>query len=350
MTSGSGPSSVATPWGSGATQHFFSLTPDPILRAVEALGLRCTGRCLPLNSMENRVYEVELDLDDPSAIKSPSDRFVIVKFYRPGRWTKEQIQDEHDFLFDLEDADIPVVAPRRDADGKSVHLFAELQLLYCIFPKIGGRSPDELDDEQAERIGRLLARMHGIGALKDATHRVRLTPQTYGIDNLKWLVDSGTLPIEAKERYSRVVESICRISEPWFKLAKTQRIHGDGHLGNLLWGSSGPFWVDFDDMVVGPPIQDLWLMIPGRDDWAKQKMRAVLRGYEMMKPFDRTTLRLIEPLRALRFVHFAAWIGKRWDDPSFPRGFPNYGTPRWWQEQTRDLEEQLAVMQENPWT
>lgn len=344
------PSAVgSTPWGSGATQHFFTLTPDHILRAVEASGLRCTGRCLPLNSMENRVYEVELDLDDPSAVRNPSDRFVVVKFYRPGRWSKEQIQDEHNFLFDLEEADIPVVAPKRDADGVSVYLFDELQLLYCIFPKIGGRSPDELDDEQSERIGRLLARMHGIGALKDAPHRVRLNTQTYGVDNLKWLVDSGTLPAEERDRFSRVVENICRISEPWFTAAKSQRIHGDGHLGNLLWGSHGPFWVDFDDMVVGPPVQDLWLMVPGRDDWAKGKMRAVLRGYEMMKPFDRTTLRLIEPLRALRFVHFAAWIGKRWEDPSFPRGFPNYGTPRWWQEQTRDLEEQLAVMQENPW-
>lgn len=341
--------SVASPWGSGATKHFFNLTPDHILQAVERTGLRCTGRCLPLNSMENRVYEVELDLDDPSAVKSPSDRFVVVKFYRPGRWDKSQIQQEHTFLEDLVDADIPVVAPLQNEQGETVHYFPEVELLYCVFPKVGGRSPDELDDEQAERIGRLLARMHGIGAIKDAPTRIRLNPQTYGLDNLKWLVDSGTLPEEHKARYQRAVEMICKISEPWFAATKMQRIHGDGHLGNLLWGSNGPFWVDFDDMVVGPPVQDIWLMIPGRDDYAQGKMRAVLRGYDMMRPLDRSSLRLIEPLRALRFVHFAAWIGKRWDDPSFPRGFPNYGTSRWWQEQVRDLEEQVAVTQENPW-
>ena len=340
----------STPWGTGNTKHFFNLTPEIILQAVERTGIRCTGRCLTLNSMENRVYEVERDLDDPSAVKTPSDRFVVVKFYRPGRWSKTQIQQEHGFLADLIDADIPVVAPLPDENGETVHFFKELDLYYCVFPKVGGRSPDELDDEMSERIGRLLARMHGIGSIKDAPDRIRLTPQSYGLDNLKWLIDSKTLPEEHRTRYQRAVEMICQISAPWFAAAKMQRIHGDCHLGNLLWGSYGPFWVDFDDMVVGPPVQDIWLMIPGRDDWAQQKMRAVLKGYEMMRPLDRSTLRLIEPLRALRFVHFAAWIGKRWDDPSFPKGFPNYGTTRWWQEQIRDLEEQLAVTQENPWS
>ncbi|MCX6125455.1 MAG: serine/threonine protein kinase [Proteobacteria bacterium] len=340
----------STPWGTGNTKHFFNLTPEIILQAVERTGIRCTGRCLTLNSMENRVYEVERDLDDPSAVKTPSDRFVVVKFYRPGRWSKTQIQQEHGFLADLIDADIPVVAPLPDENGETVHDFKELDLYYCVFPKVGGRSPDELDDEMSERIGRLLARMHGIGSIKDAPDRIRLTPQSYGLDNLKWLIDSKTLPEEHRPRYQRAVEMICQISAPWFAAAKMQRIHGDCHLGNLLWGSYGPFWVDFDDMVIGPPVQDIWLMIPGRDDWAQQKMRAVLKGYEMMRPLDRSTLRLIEPLRALRFVHFAAWIGKRWDDPSFPKGFPNYGTTRWWQEQIRDLEEQLAVTQENPWS
>lgn len=343
--SGSNPT---TPWGVGATKHFFNLTPEHILQAVERTGRRCTGRCLPLNSMENRVYEVELDLDDSTKLKSPSDRFVIVKFYRPGRWSRAQIQEEHTFLADLVDADIPVIAPLETHD-ETVHLFEELDLLYCVFPKMGGRSPDELDDEQCERAGRLLARMHGIGALKDAPHRVKLNATTYGRDNLKWLIDSKTLPPEVAARYQAAVEHICVISEPWFNATKHHRIHGDCHLGNLLWGSYGPFWVDFDDMVVGPAVQDLWLMVGGRDEWAQAKMRAVLKGYDMMRSFDRSSLRLIEPLRALRFVHFAAWIGKRWEDPSFPRSFPNYGTLRWWQEQVRDLEEQLVFMRESPW-
>lgn len=342
--------SQQTPWGSGATKHFFQLTPETILTAVERTGIRCTGRCLAMNSMENRVYEVEREIDDISKVRSPSDRFVIVKFYRPGRWTQKQIHQEHSFLLDLVDADIPVVAPLQNEDGQTLYEYPELGLFYTVFPKVGGRSPDELDDEQNERVGRLLARMHGIGTIKDAPDRIRLTPETYGIDNLKWLVDSKTIPEDARRRYQSAVETICSVSTPWFSQAKMQRIHGDCHLGNLLWGTQGPFWVDFDDMVIGPPIQDIWLMIPGRDEWAKQKMRAVLKGYEMMRPLDRMTLRLIEPLRALRFVHFAAWIGKRWEDPSFPRGFPNYGTPRWWQEQIRDLEEQVSVIQENPWS
>jgi len=335
---------ISTPWGQSATQHFFTLTPGHILDAVERAGLRCTGRCLALNSMENRVYEVEIEVENPDRIRSPSERFVIIKFYRPGRWSWDQIQDEHDFLFDLVESDIPVVAPIRRDDGHSVFEDEALGLMYAIFPKVGGRSPDELDDDQCQRVGRLLARMHGIGATHLAEHRIRIEPETYGIANLKWLIESGTLPLDVRDRYQRAVESICTKSSPWFKAAQYQRIHGDCHLGNLLWGQEGPFWVDFDDMVIGPPVQDLWLMIPGRDDFARQKLELVLSAYEMMRPFDRSTLRLIEPLRALRFVHFAAWIGKRWEDPSFPRAFPQFGTPRWWAEQTRDLEEQLMLL------
>ena len=337
-------SSQKNPWGNSATQHFFTLTPGHILDAVERAGFQCTGRCLALNSMENRVYEVEIEIDDPRSVRSPADRFVIVKFYRPGRWSWDQIQDEHDFLFDLVEADIPVVAPKQRDDGHSVFEDESLGLMYAIFPKVGGRSPDELDDGQCERVGRLLARLHAIGALRAAEHRLRIDPETYGINNLQWLIDSGTLPIDMRDRYKHAVESICITSAPWFKAAAYQRIHGDCHLGNLLWGNEGPFWVDFDDMVMGPPVQDLWLMIPGRDDFAQRKLNLVLDAYEMMRPFDRKTLRLIEPLRALRFVHFAAWIGKRWEDPSFQRAFPQYGTPRWWAEQTRDLEEQVSLI------
>ena len=332
------------PWGDRATQHFFNLTPGHILDAVERAGFRCTGRCLALNSMENRVYEVEIELDAGVQARSPSDRFVIVKFYRPGRWTWDQIQDEHDFLFDLVDADIPVIAPFQRDDGHSIYHDEGLGLMYTVFPKMGGRSPDELNDEACERVGRLLARLHGVGALKRAKYRVTLNTDTYGTSNLRWLIDNGKIPLEFKSRYQAAVESICEISKPWFAAATQQRIHGDCHLGNLLWGAAGPFWVDFDDMVMGPPVQDLWLMIPGRDESSRLTLNKTIAAYESMRPFDRVSLRLIEPLRALRFVHFAAWIGKRWDDPSFQRAFPQYGTARWWAEQTRDLEEQKALI------
>jgi Ser/Thr protein kinase RdoA (MazF antagonist) len=334
-----------TPWGL-STKHFFELTPSHILDAVESLGYVCTGRCLALNSMENRVYEVEIELDSDYKPKSPSEKFLIVKFYRPGRWTWDQIQDEHDFLFDLAEADIPVVAPVTRPDGHSIFEDTKLDLMYALFPKVGGRSPDELDNSQCERVGRLLARMHNVGALRQAEHRVHLTPASYGVTNLKWLLDSKLIPLTLEQRYRHAVERICDLADPWFKASSPIRIHGDCHLGNLIWGQEGPFWVDFDDMVTGPAVQDLWLMIPGRDESTRQQLMALLSAYEMMRPFDRTSLRLIEPLRALRFVHFAAWIGKRWEDASFPRAFPQFGTDRWWAEQTQDLEEQLRLINE----
>jgi Ser/Thr protein kinase RdoA (MazF antagonist) len=334
-----------TPWG-GSTLHFFSLTPEHILDAVESVGYQCTGRCLALNSMENRVYEVEIELPEHHKILSPSERFVIVKFYRPGRWSRPQIQDEHDFLFNLTEADIPVVSPIVDSEGNSIFEDVKLKLFYAIFPKIGGRSPDELDESQCERVGRLLARMHSTGSLRTAKNRIHLSPETYGINNLSWLHTSGLIPLNYLERYRRAVEKICEISSPWFKDCDAIRIHGDCHLGNLIWGHDGPFWVDFDDMVTGPPVQDLWLMLPGRDDGIHHRFRKMIQAYEVMRPFDQRSIRLIEPLRALRFVHFAAWIAKRWDDPSFPRAFPQFGSDRWWAEQTRDLEEQLRIILE----
>lgn len=338
-------SQTQNPWGQ-STRNFFNLTPDHILAAVEATGHLCTGRCLALNSMENRVYEVEIEPADPNARLSPWQKFLIIKFYRPGRWTIEQIQDEHDFLFDLRDADIPVVAPLKNEKGDSVFRDKNLDLLYALFPKIGGRSPDELEELQCERVGRLLARMHNVGAIRTSKQRIHLSPATYGISNLRWLCDSGLISNECIDRYKVAVEKICSISEGWFAKCKPIRIHGDCHLGNLIWGQEGPFWVDFDDMVMGPEVQDLWLMLPGRDSSAQQLLKKLVTSYELMRPFDRSSLRLIEVLRALRFVHFSAWIGKRWSDPSFPKAFPQFATPRWWAEQTRDLEEQLRLIQE----
>lgn len=296
--------------------------------------------------MENRVYEVEVELPEGQLMTSPSERFVIIKFYRPGRWSRSQIQDEHNFLFDLVDADIPVVSPIRRENGESIFEDHQLNLLFAIFPKVGGRSPDELDDMQCERVGRLLARMHNVGALKEANHRVRLCPETYGLSNLGWLISSKLIPKSYEDRYQRSVETICQVSQPWFDDSPMIRIHGDCHLGNLIWGHEGPFWVDFDDMVTGPPVQDLWLMLPGGDEATDLRLNKLITAYEVMRPFDRRSLRLIEPLRALRFVHFAAWIGKRWQDPSFPRAFAQFGSDRWWAEQTRDLEDQLRIIKE----
>jgi len=332
-------------WGSAETKFFFELTPERILDAVEASGYRCTGRCLTLNSMENRVYEVELELDEGVVLKTPSERFRIVKFYRPGRWSETQILEEHQFLRELNDAEIPAVAPLPFSDGKTLHRIAEIDIWYTVFPKVGGRSPDELKPDQLEQIGRLMARMHNVGAAKDAPHRILLNPASYGQENLNYLLESGSLPVDIRDRYKQLVEDICRIVEPWFAKTKVQRIHGDCHPGNLLWGTEGAFFVDFDDMVRGPCVQDLWLLVPGRDEESNRQMNQMIAGYEQMREFDWDSLRLIEPLRALRFIHFSAWIAKRWNDPAFTRTFTQFGTPRYWHEQVSDLQEQLELIQ-----
>jgi len=331
-------------WGDSTTKFFFELTPEKILSAVEHLGFRCTGRSLALNSMENRVYEVEIELDANIKVKSPSERFRIVKFYRPGRWTKEQILEEHQFFFFFMEYEILVVAPIVSENGDTLHVVPEAGIFYAVFPKVGGRSPDELDTEQLARVGRLLARLHNVGAIKQAKHRLQINCNTYGKRNLNLLQELKVLPNEIADEYSDIVEKIIEISTPLFADIATHRIHGDCHLGNLLWGQEGPFFVDFDDMLIGPAVQDVWLLVPGRDEETRLKRLTMLEAYETMRPFNYSSLRLIEPLRALRFVHFSAWISARWQDPSFPRNFPQFGTSRYWQEQLLDLREQLQII------
>lgn len=330
----------------GSNQHseyFYQLTPDRILEAVEALGIRCTGRCLALNSMENRVYEVEIEVPEEQ-VKSRFDRFRVVKFYRPGRWSLNQILEEHEFLLTLKEQEIPVVCPLKFQDSTTLRLVPGSNIYCAVFPKVGGRAPDELDSEQAERIGRLLARLHIVGKAKNAQHRLKLTPNTYGLLNLEFLVKEKFLPNEISTAYSSTVKQICEICTPWFEQADCQRIHGDCHCSNVIWGSDGPFLIDFDDMLMGPSVQDLWLLLPGRDEYAQNLLAAMLRGYEQMKTFDRSTLRLIEPLRALRMIHFSAWIARRWQDPAFQRTFPQFAQPAYWNEQLSDLREQLMLI------
>jgi Ser/Thr protein kinase RdoA (MazF antagonist) len=326
------------------TRQFFALTPDTILEAVERAGFDCTGRCLALNSMENRVYEVEVETD--GELSNPSERFRVAKFYRPGRWSREQILEEHQFLLDLAERELPVVPPIQDSAGETLHEAGELGIYYALFPKAGGRTPQELSDEELLMMGRLMARVHNVGAIRTALHRLAIGPATYGLENLDYLLSSDSLPSDLRSPYVEAVKTLCDEISPWFEGVATHRLHGDCHLGNVVWGSDGPRLVDFDDMVRGPAVQDLWLMIPGRDDYANRSLALLLEGYEQMRPFDRSTLRLIEPLRTLRLIHYSAWIARRWEDPSFKAAFPQFGTHGYWREQLGDLQDQIRYIRQ----
>lgn len=337
-------------WGDPQTKYFFGLGPDRVLDAVEAAGYVCTGLCYPLNSYENRVYEVEVEEDpDLGVIKTDASSLRrIVKFYRPGRWSREQIEEEHRFLAELVDAEIPAVPPLSFPDGETLWEAPDAGVWYTIFPKVGGRMNDELNADQLEMLGRLLARLHNVGASGAAPHRPALTPSTYGLANLNYLLEHDQLPAELRDSFTGAVGEICRLSEPLFERADYHRVHGDCHLGNILWDRGRPFLVDFDDLVRAPAVQDLWLLVPGRDEESRRNLALVIESYEQLRAFDRGQFALIEPLRALRFVHFAAWIARRWQDPAFPQAFPHFGTQQYWAELTRDLHEQLALIREGP--
>jgi len=326
-----------------ATQFFFQLTPEKVLESVESLGVRCTGRVLALNSLENRVYEVELDVDLPRDA-GRWDAYRVIKFYRPGRWTREQILEEHQFLKQCAAVEIPVVEPLDLPHGGTVGEVGDSGIFYAIFPKVGGRILDEMSDSELRQIGRLLARLHNVGVSGSFRHRITLNADTYGHANLAYLKDNKLLPQSVEGYYLGIAERIIRTSQPWFHETKIQRIHGDCHIGNILWHSKGCYIVDFDDSLEGPCVQDLWLLTPGRDEAAHKQRRSILEGYEMMRPFDHSSLRLIEPLRALRMIHFTTWIAKRYEDPAFKQIFVDYGSERYWREQLIALQEVGEVL------
>jgi Ser/Thr protein kinase RdoA (MazF antagonist) len=310
--------------------RYHRLTPDQVLGAVEAKSRRCTGRFIILNSYENRVYQLELD----------DESWVVGKFYRPGRWSTETLLDEHRFIAELAAEEIPVAVPLELEPGSTL---GEVEgIKYALFPRIGGRSPEELTDEQAARIGRLIARIHNVGARGDAPHRLRLTPTTYGTDNLEYLLANEAIPPEARENYVASVEQLLARIEPLFLDVPTHRIHGDCHMGNLIDTRDGYTFLDFDDMVVGPACQDIWMLVPSFDEYGHRQREVLLEAYVEFRDFDPAWLRLVEPLRALRFIHYSTWIARRWEDPIFKRTFGYFGTLQYWQREIQDLREQIA--------
>ncbi|RIL11217.1 MAG: serine/threonine protein kinase [Proteobacteria bacterium] len=295
------------------TKFFSGLDPETILRAIERLGFVCTGRVLALNSMENRVYEIEIEVPDESQVKSKYDRFKVAKFYRPGRWSKEQILEEHQFLFEAQGQYLTVIAPERFL-GESLFLLKELGIYYSVFPKVGGRNLDELEDARLLQIGRLLGRLHALGAAAKLKFRPALPDVK---KSLAFLVENKFIPADYVLHFENIVAAISTQYAQASGSVQTQRIHGDVHYGNILWIGEQCHLLDFDDVCSGPCVQDLWMLVPGRGQEDQRKLQVLLSGYEQFKPFNRMELGLMELLRKIRIVNFSAWIAKRWEDPAF---------------------------------
>jgi len=321
----------------GQEAPFSGLTPDAILDALDTIGLSGDGRLLALNSYENRVYQVWMPDGPP----------VIAKFYRPARWTDTAILEEHAFVSDLASHEIPVVAPLY-LSGQS--LFEYQGYRFSIFPKHGGRAPELDRPGTLEWIGRFIGRIHAVAGTAKFTHRPAIDIESFGIEPSEYLL-KHFIPDDIKTAYEAIItqalEAVGHCYERAGKVASL-RLHGDCHLGNILWTDDGPHFVDFDDSRMGPAVQDLWMLLSGtRDEMAKQ-FGDVLAGYEDFQEFDLRELYLVEALRTLRMIHYSAWIARRWHDPAFPAAFTWFNTQQYWQERILELREQVALMQELP--
>ena len=318
-------------------QPFTGLTPEVVLDAAAAFGLNPDGRLFALNSYENRVYQLGI-----------GERQLVLKFYRPARWSDTQIGEEHQFTAELADAELPVAAPLV-IDGETLLRYRGFR--FAAFPWMRGRAP-ELDAPEARALlGRSIARLHQIGARRPFAARPRLGVERLGWEARAQVLASELLPEALRERYSSVSGALLERVSSAFTAASTVRdirIHGDCHLGNLLWNEHGPLFVDLDDCAMGPRVQDLWMMLSGPPAEQQRQWQELLEGYQQFADFDFLEVTLIEPLRALRMLHHAGWVVQRWADPAFPRAFPWAGEPRYWEGYLNDLLEQRATIDEPP--
>ncbi len=320
------------------THPFDKLIPSFIMDAVESQDYRCNCRILTLNSYENRVYQIGIEDDDP----------LIVKFYRPERWTDAQILEEHEFTLELAAHELPVVAPLNNATGETLHNYQGFR--FSLSPRKGGHSP-ELDNlEHLLIIGRLLGRIHLLGAGHPFNKRPKLDSRSFGHECATYIAEKF-IPAEYRESYQTLTRDLLQqIDERFARLGSVQniRVHGDCHNGNMLWRDGVPHFVDFDDTCMAPTIQDLWMMLSGPEDQQRRQLDKILTGYCQFYDFNPAELQLIEPLRTLRMIHYSAWLARRWNDPAFPRTFPWFNSIQYWGEHILELREQLAALQEPP--
>lgn len=322
---------------------YSGLGPDLVLNAIDSLGYRSDGRLLALNSYENRVFLVGME-------EGPS---LVAKFYRPGRWSNEAIEEEHAFVAELAEDEVPVVAAIAGSDGRVLFEFEDYR--FAVYPRQGGRAPELDRAGTLESLGRFLARLHNVGARRPFAFRPALCLENFGVDSRDDLLRLASIPAELDAAYRSVIDrALDGVRESFERAGQVVnlRLHGDCHVGNVLWveagASSGPFFVDFDDCRSGPAVQDLWMLLSGSREDMSQQLTQVLRGYEMFRDFDTRELLLIEALRSLRLIHYAAWLARRWQDPAFPAAFPWFNTQRFWQDHILQLREQVAAMQEEP--
>ncbi len=315
-------------------ETFFRLTPELVLEAAEDAGFVPSGHTWTLNSLENRVYD--LRLEDGS--------HVVAKFYRPGRWTREQLLAEHSFLFELRDAEIPVCVPLTFPDGSTIR--EREGILFAVWPRTGGRAPDELSTEDARMLGRMLGRLHNVGeSHQDAAWAARpaITADSYVRQPLAYLED-GHLPPSCARAYTEAALQLAAAFERLAVDVPRHRIHGDCHLGNLLRGEQGYFLLDFDDACIGPAIQDVWMLFPRSGPGVAEVRAAFLEGYRAFRDFADHWWELAEALRGMRFVHYAAWVARRFRDPAFQNAFPHFGTLTYWEQETADLVDQARLV------
>jgi len=320
-------------------QDYFQLTPDTVLDAIESIGIQLDGSMLTLNSYENRVYRV-IDIDGKK---------LVAKFYRPGRWTDIEIEEEHRFSEELAETEIPVVAPLRLVDQKTLIHWNSFR--FSLFECHGGRAP-ELDDEQHLMwLGRYMARIHNVGAIRKFQHRPTLNVETFGYQSLEFIEQCNTIPESIKESYVTIAKYVLDASQAVFDAHSSInniRLHCDCHPGNILWTEAGPHIVDLDDSRNGPAVQDLWMLLGGDAETMNERLDLILEGYEEFRDFDNNEIALIEPLRSLRMIHYSAWLARRWDDPSFKHHFPWFAEAKYWEGQILGLKEQLAAINDPP--
>ena len=320
-------------------QHPYDrLTPDVIIAAVESVGYVSDRRILALNSYENRVYQVGIEQSQP----------LVTKFYRPGRWSDAAIQEEHGFALELAAAEVPVVPPIVH-DGRT--LFEYEQFRFALFERKGGRWPELGTRTEREWMGRFLGRIHVIGRKLRFRHRERLDIERMGDQSRLYLLDEGWIPPHLESAYETVTADLMEQIRAAFESARDVtelRLHGDCHRGNILWTDAGPHFVDLDDCIMGPAIQDIWMLLSGTRSEMGEQLAQLLEGYGQFADFDLRELNLIESLRTLRMINYSAWLARRWSDPAFPAAFPWFTEPRYWENQVLALREQIAAIAEGP--